>query len=84
MQIKQHTCIVDIYTVCYIHVCCRPGVVDWGEGEGGDSVGLQQLGEEGLHLALVIAATLLQLHGYLLQLHLDFHLVLKLALCMCV
>ena len=41
---------------------------------------LQQFREERLHLALVVAASLLQLQRDLLQLHLYVHLVLKLPL----
>ena len=57
--------------------CPSPGVIDRGEGESGYAVGLQQLRKQGLHLALVVAAPLFQLHCYLLQLTLYLHLVLK-------
>ena len=57
-----------------------PGVVDGSQGEGGDSMCLQQLREERLHLALIVTAPLLQLHSNLLQFLLDIHLVLKLTL----
>ena len=60
-----------------------PGVVYRCECESGDAVSLQEIREKSLHLAVVIAAPLLQFHRYLLQFELNVHLIFKLPLLVC-